>query len=84
MRSQLSYTLFHSFIVTLYSSLKYNRRYFFPCPITIQCDDRVQVGPDPVIPDHPLCQGAGVLVTVPAVMLVLTYLSVHIVKTTQT
>ena len=40
--------------------------------------------PDPVISDHTLCQGAGVLVTVTAVMLVLTYLSVHIVKTTQT
>ena len=40
--------------------------------------------PDPVIPDHALRQGAGVLVTVLAVMLVLTNLSVHIVKTTQT
>ena len=42
------------------------------------------MGPHPVIPDHTLGQGAGVLVTVLAVMLVLTNLNVHIVKSTQT
>ena len=41
------------------------------------------MGPHPVIPDHALGQGAGVLVAVPAVMLALTYLSVHTVAATK-
>ena len=48
------------------------------------CDDSVKVGPHPVIPDHTLRQGAGVLVTVLAVMLTMTYLSVHRVTSTKT
>ena len=42
------------------------------------------MGPHPVIPDHTLGQGAGVLVAVLAIMLVLTNLNIHIVKSTQT
>ena len=40
--------------------------------------------PHSVIPDHALRQGAGVLVAVLAIMLVLTNLNIHIVKSTQT
>merc|ERR1719282_1890800 len=47
-------------------------------------DDSVQMGPDPIIPNHTLGQRAWILVTVLSVMLILTYLSIHKVKSTQT
>ena len=59
--------------------------YLFECTIWVW-DDGIQVGPQSIISDPILCWWAAIpaLVTGRAVMLVLTYFSVHIVKSTQT